>query len=731
MPGSKSVLLVAGSVAFLSSGVVAAADEEAQLSEVIVTAQKREERIQSVPMTIDAFSAANLTESRIQTTQDLKFLVPSLQYSNNASYATPYLRGIGTDLTQPNSDPSVATYIDSAFVASNLGTIMNLLGVERVEVLKGPQGTLFGRNAVAGAINMITLTPSAQTEAVASAGFGNFASKELSAHLSGALADNLFAGIYAAGSRSNPYIRDIGPTPKETGSNLDDDSQWGVRGKIVYLPAEWAKLTLSVEHTRSDQVDSPRWRQVQTGALGYVFGAPVVNQPYVVSESFGDAYRVQQTAATLREEFDLGGPRILGITNYRNTASSLSFDFDATAAPVVALSVDTQYVHQYSQELQLLSADSSKWKWVAGLFFYHEIAAFDPTAITAPILFPAGGLPPVSEVFSAAKTTSLAPFGQLTIPVTDALNFTVGGRYTHEKKEANAQTVLTTALHAAPVVSIPYPDSQHTWSEFTPRVGLDYTIGGTLLYATYSKGFKSGVYNLASPGDIGPVNPEKLTAYEIGSKSDFLNNRARFNTSAYWYEFKDIQTQINQQSAGSSAVLRNAASARAYGIETEFSALVTQDFTIRAAVDWEHARYNAFPGYATFGPGPAGNTPTSVDASGNQLQRAPGWVGTLGGEYRVRLPSGASTNFKLHWFYNGSFYWDASNNPIVREPSYNTLDGTVSYISPSGQWEVAAWGKNLTDKYYHAGLIYNQFGTDVQDAPPRTYGLSATWRYGK
>src|SRR5262249_41910649 len=152
-------------------------------SEVIVTAQKREERIQSVPMTIQAFSAANLAESRIETTQDLKFLVPSLQYSNNASYATPYLRGIGTDLTQPNSDPSVATYIDSAFVASNLGTIMNLLGVERVEVLKGPQGTLFGRNAVAGAINMITMTPSAQTEAVASAGLGNFASKELSAHL--------------------------------------------------------------------------------------------------------------------------------------------------------------------------------------------------------------------------------------------------------------------------------------------------------------------------------------------------------------------------------------------------------------------------------------------------------------------------------------------------------------------------------------------------------------------
>ena len=731
MPTPKGFLLFVGPALLLSVSVASLAEEEAQLEEVVVTAQKREERIQSVPMTIEAFSAANLADARIETTQDLKFLVPSLQYSNNASYATPYLRGIGTDLTQPNSDPSVATYIDSAFVASNLGTIMNLLGVERVEVLKGPQGTLFGRNAVAGAINMITLTPSDKSESVVSAGFGNFAEKELSGHVSGALTDNLYAGIYAAGSRSNPYIRDIGPTPKETGNTLDSDSQWGLRGKLVYLPADWAKLTLSVEHTRADQVDSARWRQTQSNALGYLFGAPVVNQPYVVSESFGDAYRVQQTAVTLREEFDLGGAKVLGISNYRRTASSLFFDFDATAAPVVALSVDTQYVHQYSQELQLLSADTSRWKWVGGLFFYHEIAAFDPTAITAPILFPAGGLPPVSEVFSAAKTTSIAPFGQVTAPLTDNLNLTIGGRYTHEKKDANAQTVLTNRLHGAGVIVIPYPDSAHTWTEFTPRVGLDYKMANTLLYATYSKGFKSGVYNLASPGDIGPVNPEKLTAYEIGSKSDFLNNRARFNTSAYWYDFKDIQTQVNQQSAGSSAVLRNAASATAYGVETEFSALVTQDFTLRAALDWEHGRYNAFPGYATFGPGPAGNTPTSVDASGHQMQRAPTWVGTLGAEYRMRLSSGASANIKLHWFYNGSFFWDASNNPAVREPSYSTLDATLSYVSPSGQWEVAGWGKNLTDKYYHAGVIFNQFGTDVQDAPPRTYGLSATYRYGK
>jgi iron complex outermembrane receptor protein len=700
-----------------------------QLGEIVVTAEKREERLQDVPIPVDAFTGTTLAVARVETTQDLKFLVPSLQYTNAAAYATPYLRGIGTDLTQPNSDPSVATYIDGAFVASNLGTIMNLLGVERVEVLEGPQGTLFGRNAVAGAISIITLTPTATPEATVTVGAGNYAEKEVSGHVSGAIADNLFAGVYIGASISNPYIDDVGPPVKEDGTHLDNDSQWGVRLKFVYEPVEGAKLTLSAEHTRADEVDNTYWRQIQNNALGYALGAPVVNQRYVVSEDFGDAYRVFQDAVTLREEFDLPFAKLLGISNYRQTESDLFFDYDATAAPGVALSVNPQYVRQLSQEFQLLSLDSSWVKWVGGLFLYRENAGFDPTGITAPILFPAGGLPPVSEVFSSAKTTSVAPFGQVTIPLVDRLNLTLGARYTHEKKDAMAQTQLADELHGVPVTTIDYPDVSHTWSEFTPKAGLDYKIADTLLYASYSKGFNAGVYNLASPATIGPVNPEILTAYEIGSKSDFMGGRVRFNTSAYYYDFSNIQVQVNRQSAGSSAVLANAAAAQAYGLETEFSALVTTDFTVRADIDWEHARYTTFLNYASYTATPAGNVPTPVNASGNQMQRAPEWVGTLGAEYRIHLPGGATTAAKLNWFYTSSFYWDPSNNPLSRESAYSTLDANLTYMASSGHWDLGLWGKNLTDTYYHNGLIFNEFGTIVNDAPPRTFGITATYRY--
>jgi iron complex outermembrane receptor protein len=722
----KSMLLFAG-VCVIGAVPTAWADE--QLAEIIVTAQKREQRLQDVPIAVDAFSRTSLTDARIETTQDLKFLVPSLQYSNNAAYATPFLRGIGTDLTQPNSDPSVATYIDGAFVASNLGTIMNLLGVERVEVLKGPQGTLFGRNAVAGAINVVTLTPTTTPEATVSLGTGNYASKEATGHVSGQIADNLLGGIYFGASMSKSYMHDVGPTVKYDGRNGNDNTQWGVRVKLVYEPIDWAKFTLSAEHTRADSVDNTYWRQVQSGALGYLFGAPAVNERYVISQDFGDFYRAIQSAVTVREEFTIPGAKILGISNYRQTESDLFFDFDATAAPVVALSVDVQFARQLSQEIQILSEDSSKIKWVGGIFLYREDAGFDPTGITAPILFPAGGLPPVSEVFSDARTTSVAPFGQVTFPLTDQFNLTLGARYTHEKKDASAQTQLANKLHGVPVTVINFPNDTHTWSEFTPRVGIDYKIADTLLYATYSKGFSAGVYNLASPGDIGPVNPELLTSYEVGTKSDFLDGRMRFNTSAYYYDFKDIQVQVNEQSAGSSAVLRNAAAGKAYGLETEFSALVTKDFTIRANVDWEHARYSKFLDYASFIPGTAGNIPTSIDASGNHMQRAPDWIGSLGGEYRIHMPNDAITTARLNWFYNGSFFWDASNNPITRESAYNTLDGSITYTAAGGHWDVAVWGKNLTDTYYRNGLLYNQFGTDVNDAPPRTYGITASYRY--
>ena len=723
----KSLLFVAAVPLLLCALQPVFADD--QLGEIVVTAQKREERLQDVPIPVDAFSGLTLKTDRIETTQDLKFLVPSLQYSNAASYATPYLRGVGTDLTQPNSDPSVATYIDGAFVASNLGTIMNFLGVERVEVLEGPQGTLFGRNAVAGAISIITLTPTATPEATMSVGAGNYAEKEVSGHVSGAIANNLYAGVYFGGSISNSYIGDLGPPVKEDGTHLDNDSQWGVRVKFVYLPIDGVKLTLSGEHTRADTVDSPRWRQTQSTALGYALGAPLINQRYEVSEDFGDAYRVFQDAVTLREEVDLPFAKLLGISNYRQTESDLFFDYDATAAPGVALSVNPQFDRQWSQEIQLLSLDSSRVKWVGGLFLYREQAGFDPTGITAPILFPAGGLPPVSEVYSSAKTTSIAPFGQATIPLMDKLNLTLGARYTHEKKDAMAQTQLADELKGVPVITIDYPNASNSWSEFTPKAGLDYKVADTLLYVSYSKGFSAGVYNLAAPADLGPVNPELLTAYEIGSKSDFLDGRMRFNTSAYYYDFSNIQVQVNKQSAGSSAVLANAASAKAYGLETEFSALVTTDFTVRANVNYEHTRYNTFLNYASYTATPAGNVPTSVDASGNQLQRAPQWVGTLGAEYRFQMPGGGTTDAKLHWYYDGSFYWDPSNNPATKESAYNTLDANVTYTAPGGHWDVGLWSKNLTNTYYHSGLIFNQFGTIVNDAPPRTFGMTASYRY--
>jgi iron complex outermembrane receptor protein len=703
------------------------ADE--QLGEIVVTAQKREERLQDVPIPVDAFANATLATARVETTQDLKFLVPSLQYTNAAAYATPYLRGIGTDVTQPNSDPSVATYVDGAFIASNLGTIINLLGVERVEVLEGPQGTLFGRNAVAGAISIITMTPTAKPEATVTVGTGNYAEKEISGHVSGALADNLFAGVYFDGSINNSYMSNVGPAVKYTGSRLDDDSQWGVRVKFVYEPIEGATFTLSAEHTRVDSVDNADWRQTQNTALGYALGAPVVNQRYVVSEDFGDAYRAFQDSVTLREEYDTSVVKLLGITNYRQTESDLLFDYDATAANGVALSVTPQFYHQWSQEFQVLSLDSSKVKWVGGLFLYRENAGFDPTGITAPILFGSVGLPAASEVFSSARDTSIAPFGQATIPLIDQLNLTLGARYTWEKKEAIAQTQLADAIDAVPVTTINYPNSSHEWKEFTPKAGLDYKVSDTLLYASYSKGFSAGVYNLASPATIGPVNPELLTAYEIGTKSDFLDGRMRFNTSAYYYDFSNIQVQVNKQSSGSSAVLANAAAAKAYGLETEFSTLVTNDFTVRANVNWEHARYTDFVGYASYTATPTGNVPTSVDASGKQMQRAPEWVGSVGAEYRIHMPGGGTTNTRLNWFYNGSFYWDPSNNPLSRESAYTTLDGNVTYVASNGHWEVGLWGKNLTDTYYHNGLIFNNYGTIVNDAPPRTYGITATYRY--
>jgi iron complex outermembrane recepter protein len=709
----------------------AAAGEGGGLAEIVVTAQKREERLQDVPITVSAFTPESLTNNRIATTQDLQFLAPALLYNQLGGYAQPFLRGIGSDISSPDSDATVGTYIDGAFVADSQSTIESLLGVERVEVLEGPQGTLFGRNTLAGAVSITTLTPKHQFEAAGSVTLGNYADKEVTARISGGVTDNLAVGLYAALTRSNTiYDRQF-----IAGEPQHNDGR-GVRLKAVYDPLPGMKLTGSVEYTTNDSPDVSGFRQGQVNSYGFgLFGAPVLIAPWTIQNDYAFRNSNRSFNTTLREEFDLGGDfQVVGISNYRNNRIFTSNDLDATSADVLG-SYALQFNRTYSQELQLVSPKTDRFEYIAGLYFFHQNGGEVPTVSQSPFAF----LPATTSFTTAAVVTnSYAGFGQLTFKATDDLRLTLGGRYSHEfKRIYNGSFGLSTSPATvdphccliAPVTLI--PDQSKTWGQFTPKVGVDYRMGGTLLYATYSEGFQSGVFNVTAPRDA-PVNPEKLKAFEIGAKSDLLNNRLRANVAAYYYDFKDIQVQIDisgNNNQGAETVFLNAAAAKAYGLETSLEMAVAPELTVSGQASWQHSKYTRFDGF----PAQIANTPPAlgyatvpVDVAGNQLERAPKWTASLSEDYHRSLMGGeVKENFGV--YYNGGFQWDPSG--LHPQKAYALLNGSLGYEFPGHQWTLSAWAKNIANKYYADMYFPIVFGVLTSDGMPRTFGATVAFKY--
>jgi iron complex outermembrane receptor protein len=693
------------------------------LETIVVTAEKRQEDAQKVPIAITALGSNDLAAQRIITTQDLQFAVPGLVYNNLAEFAEPFLRGIGTDITGPNADPSVATYVDGVFSASSSGTIFNLLGIERVEVLEGPQGTLYGRNAVGGAINIYTLTPTQKTDAAASATFGDYADKEFSAHLSGGVTDNLAIGVYVAGTERNSYLHNFDATLPPGEPNYD--SSWGVRLKAVYTPNTWLTLTGSAEHLQTRDFDDVGEGQLQTNAVGYAYGAPAHIGNYFISEDYGDYLKTLQSNAALREEVDLDALRIVGISGYRNLRETAPVDIDATAAAVIGATGQPLVSREWSQELQVLSADKSLIQWIAGAYIFSEHGGYDPEVENSAFLFP--GFQNIN-LTSNVTTDSYALFGQTSFPlafIVHGLRLTLGGRYTIDHKRLLASEFFANAANIPVAPSVVFPASSKTWDKFTPKVTVDYSFDRTLLYGTYSKGFKSGVYNIAAPGTPGPVNPETLTDYEIGSKSDLLNSRLRVNTSAYYYDFKDIQVEIVNPTAAGTTILQNAASATAYGGELGIDAVVTDNLVLGSGVAYEHSRYDRYDNFAGFEPAAVGNTQVAVDASGNEMQRAPNWVISTKGDYTQPLSSGDSLKVHVGWYYNGGYFWDAGNQ--LKQRPYNLVDASLSYVVQSQGFSVKLWGKNLTNQFYYTSELMTAFGTGAQYAAPRMVGVTFDW----
>jgi iron complex outermembrane receptor protein len=715
--------------AMVSDGATVESSSD-QLAEIVVTAEKRESNIQSTPITMQAFTPGDLGSQRIQTSADLQLVVPTLVYDVEAGFALPYMRGVGTDNPLPNSDPDIATYVDGVYIANDEASVVSLLGVERVEVLQGPQGTLYGNNAIGGLISIVTVDPADHPEARISAGYGNYNTREGTLAVSGPLSDNLKGGIWMAGTWADSYYNVLIPTTARTyGGTPDGETSWGTRGKLVYESGA-LKLTGSYEHAHVSSMDAGITNNIAANALGVQLGAPFSTAHYY-STADGPSFVISDSdTVILHEELGFTGFKIVGITGYRDFNSKIAADFDGTAAPVVDLIAPSDFSTQYSQEIQFVSTTDSKLKWVAGLYGFFEKTGFAPTGVASSLLF-APVLGPgywYSATYGTVKTQSYAAFGQATYALTDKFNLTLGARVGQDHKDfepsfSDFLQVVNGSLAPPPIFVANYPERNATWNNFSPKITVDYKLGDTMFYATWARGYKQGVFNVASPVFGDPINPEKLASYEVGSKSSFFDNRMTLNLSAYYYDWSNIQVEVTLPQAGASSVLENGGGAYLHGAEASFDALLIPKLELKATAAWEKGHYGYFPqGLSSFDLTPTGNVAINIQPQGNTTEKTPEWVLTTRLQYTVDLPKGGSLHLNGDWYYNDGFFWEPSNQ--IRQPAFGVLGASVLYATPDDTWHVNGWIKNITNKYYQMDEKITGFGIVDNDAPPRMFGIT-------
>jgi iron complex outermembrane receptor protein len=683
-----------------------AAGSGSGLQEIVVTAQKRSENLQNVPIAITALSAKQLTVAGISNTADLKAVTPGLAFNTAlGGFGQPRIRGIGTTTTGPGIENPVATYVDGVYIGSAAGTLFSLNDVDQVAILKGPQGTLFGRNATGGLIQVTTRAPSQTPTADVSVTYGNYDTVGSSAYVSGGLTSTLsasIAGIYE--DQQDGYGRNL-----YNGRYVQNHRDYAGRGKLQWKPDEATKFTLSGDYSYLRGAD-PAIRPIDGTLIG-----PAPGGPRDIDQNIQPYLQTKEKGVSLTGTHDFSGVQLLSITAYRD--SYLHAIIDADQTPVSLVAVDqTQKDEQFSQEVQLLSTTPGRFKWVVGGYYFWSRGTYDPLVTT--VTQPFGTI--IATITSKQTLNSYAAFAQGTYEFGESTHLTGGLRYTIDDRAIDANS--DTATPFGPML-LSAQDSK-TFKKLTWRLSLDHRFSPNLLgYISYNRGFKSGSF-VPQIIPLQQLKPETLDAFEVGLKSDMFDHRVRINAAAYYYNYKNIQ--INEIIDGLLTPF-DGKGARSYGIDLDAQAKVTHALTLMAGFAYIHDRYKSFPG---------GYTTTNVidpttfqftvltpyNSTGNRLQDTPDWTANIGATYTVGPITAAAS-----YYYNDGYYVDPGNR--VREPHYNIVDASITWTSPNNHLSLKVWGKNLTNALYSEQLDATSTGDNRVAAPPRTYGVTAGFHF--
>lgn len=742
------------------------------LEEVVVTAQKREQNVMDVPISIAAMGAESIEQTAIRELREIADYIPNVEISGGDG-GTITVRGVGSSSRHIGFDSRVGVYIDGVYMGQSPAANQDILDLERIEVLRGPQGTLFGKNAVAGAINLITKKPADEFAASVLVGAGNYDSRRVRGMVDIPLSDTVSTRFSVNTQSRDGFIDNI-----YTGDEISDQDGISGRAQLKAALSDNLEMNIALDYLNTD-IKAYNGQHMATGA-----GLSIPNA--VPFEALNDVVpKAERTIQGAALTFDWGLSNdflVKSITAYRETEYDTSGDLDGGYDYANDLGIaflfgitsetDTEFwdkYEQFTQEFQLISPADRRLQYVLGLYYYDQQGSTDRAAIShndPDHPFYAGGvLPYPGDTFDTIRTTgtvdttSYAAFVNGTYEITGSLTLGLGARYSVEEKEVdwisdvsdNSPDLLGVGIPGLGNGIFGFPqahlEDDREDDYFAPEASLRYAFNDELnIYYRYSTGYKSGGYNVdfitQAAYDLGlEFDKETVASHEIGLKGDLFDRRLTFAMSVFQADYDDYQVQSfvpNPGGAAITAILRNAAEVRSRGFELEIEALLTDNLKLIASLGILDVNFEDFPG-------------GGEDEDGNQVNLAGNTVGgssadsfNLGLQYHLPIPSMSSEAVvRLDYLYRGEHYADTQNenekereladgavldNYYYLEDSHR-LNGRIALNDSDGKWTVAIWGRNLTDEndYQHALTVFQSYAR--AETLPRTYGVELSYNF--
>ncbi|WP_082703490.1 TonB-dependent receptor [Novosphingobium sp. Fuku2-ISO-50] len=729
----------------------ASAPAHSTVETITVTARKREEKLQETPISISAFSAKGLESRNITQIDQIAQSVPNLTIkssvstSGNNTSASFFIRGIGQSDFLLNVDPGVGLYVDGVYVPRSIGGLLDLLDPERIEVLRGPQGTLFGRNTIGGAISITSQKPSSTWTGYGQVTTGSYNRLDFSARVSGPIAENLLVAVSAERLKEDGYVKNMLPGgPDEGGRN-----SWSMRGQLSYTPTDRLSIDLAADYTQQRDETSPNVLiAVNPNALlvssynakvggtcvtaaassnpacfssYYVAGPYRTYSTYLTSNPVSEAFAQSVLGAPFAPQsnadiygvsgtigYDFGAAKLKSITAFRSVNAVYPRDTDHS--PLQVEQVLNRFIDkEFTQELQLSGKGfDDRLKWLIGAFYDHETGTHRDFLDVDLFVALSGG---------SVKNDSVAVYTQETYEITSKLSLTAGVRWTDDTKRFTPDQYIVQDLGLgipAGTPLLPNTQVETTAREWTPYVNLSYKwTPDVMTYASYSKGYKGGGFTqrVFPPLPATPsFAPETANVYEVGFKSAAFGHRLQVNGAAFYTDYKNLQVNTL---AGIAPITENAAAATIKGFELEAQATPVDGLHLEASTGYLDAAYKHLDQAA-------------IDAGlalGNKLVDTPKWTYALSASYDMQFKWGTISP-RIDWSYRSSVENDALNHILLHQDGYGILNLALTYHSPDKLWTVSAGGQNVLNKAYIESGFWDMPVTGIVEA---AYGRPSEW----